>query len=284
MKVLIPLDGSELAESTFPWVRLLAQKEELQVTLVRSYFPALPIHVMPELTLPPMESVSGEAVERLEEYLENAAARLALESVSHQCVVGDAAEVILNQAESHDLVVMGSHGRGGLGRWLLGSTTTKVVRGSETPILVVGARADVPVKLERILVPLDGSETAEAALETAKNLARSHSAELVLMRALMTARPELSGSAIFEAKRQEMEEAQEYLGALKEKLYSYQTEVLVAEQAPVPGILWAAQEMHADLIAIGSHGRSGAERWLLGSVAEAVLQKSHCPVLVARNV
>lgn len=284
MKILIPLDGSELAESTFPWVRLLAQKEELQVTLLRAYFPALPIHVMPELTLPPMESVSGESVEALGHYLESAADKLGLEQVTTECVVGDAAEVILAQAESHDLIVMGSHGRGGLGRWLLGSVTTKVVRGSEVPTLVVGARAEPPSKLDRILVPLDGSDTAETALESAKNWARTHSAELILMRALMTARPELSGPAIFEAKRAEMKEAQEYLAALREKLFSYQTEVLVAEQAPVPGILKVAQEMEVDLIALGSHGRSGAERWLLGSVAEAVLQRAHCPVLVARNV
>ncbi len=281
MKVLIPVDGSDLAESVFPWLKVLAGNEQIQAKLLRAYFPAAPIHVMPELTLPPVEHISGESVESVVRYLQSTADELGLEEVTTESVIGEAADVILTQADDHDLVLMGSHGRGGLGRWLLGSVTTKVVRGCHRPVLVVGSRnRNQEPKLERILVPLDGSSTAEAALESAMRLARAHSATLVLFRGLMTARPELSGPAIFEAKRAEMKEAQEYLAEVKERLYAYTTEVVVAEESPLPGILKAASELHIDLIALGSHGRSGIQRWLLGSVAEAVLQKAPCPVMV----
>ena len=284
-KILVPLDGSELGESVLPWVKLVASKDEVELTLLRAYYPAVPIQVTPELTLPAMDTVVGESVEHVDRYLESTAADLGIADTTMESFMGDASDGILQHAENYDLVIMASHGRGGLGRWLLGSVATKVVRGCTKPVLVVGARSqdNAPKQLKKILVPLDGSSTAEAALKAAAHLARAHQAELILFRGLLTAGVELSGPEVLKAKQWEMGAAEEYLQSIKDSFTGFECQTVVSEHAPVRGILEAAKQFEVDLVAMGSHGRSGVERWLLGSVTEAVLQKSDCPILVVRE-
>ena len=193
---------------------------------------------------------------------------------------GDPGMVILDRTESGDIeaVVMASHGRGGLGRWLLGSVATKVVRGSKVPVLVVNATTDVPAHptVKKILVPLDGSDVSEAALPQAVKLAQAFQAEIVLYQGVPhtpIGHPQLDAAVALE-----VENAREYLERVKARYPDQNISVDVKIAGPTLGIVEEAEK--CDLIVMSSHGRSGVKRWLLGSIAESVLQAAHKPLMI----
>lgn len=201
--------------------------------------------------------------------------------------------------EPVDLVVMGTHGRGLVGRAVLGGVTAKVVRLSPRPVLAVrwpGARIRTPwgkllveptpraggPGFARVLVPLDGSALAEGILAEVLALAAPFRAGLTLVRVVeRAAYPMLDVSAV---QVREAEEAARYLDGVKATVQAAglgaQTEVLFGD--PATAILNHAATIEADVIAMSTHGRSGLDRWLLGSVAEKVLAGSVVPVLLYR--
>jgi nucleotide-binding universal stress UspA family protein len=128
-------------------------------------------------------------------------------------------------------------------------------------------------RLSRILVPLDGSTTAEAVLSHVRRMVDPHESQLILLQAQAQAPtvPE--------------EDAEKYLRRISFQLTNdgYPAHPVVRRGPPAETILDVAEEEHATLIAMTTHGRTGAARWLLGSVAEKVLQTSPRPVLVTRS-
>lgn len=274
MKLLVPLDGSNLSEIVFPWVRILGS----EVELLRSYLPVEHLRLAPELPITIAEMVNDDqADDAVEKYLEKQASKLQGLKVSTHCVAGHPADAILDHADDCDAIVIASHGTSGITRWLLGSVTTKIVRASVKPVLVVSARPDPKpraAKVETIFVPLDGSETAELALSQAVELARRFKAKLVLYEGV-TYR---SGTP--EEEDWQALSAREYLNKQAESLDGLDVEVYVHESKVGPEIVAQAERHKADLIVMGSHGRRGVSRWVLGSVTEGVVQRSLCPVLV----
>lgn len=283
-KVLLPLDGSPLSESVFPLLRLLSSREpELEVELLRTFEPPGTIYVLPDLAIPAGNPFSNDHLaEIVLKYLKDKTEELGDLKVSAELALGAPADEILERSENADLVLMASHGRGGLGRWLLGSVATKVLRGLTVPVLLLtgeylqGDQFLAP-KVKTILVALDGSEPAERALAHAAKWAKEFEARLVLYQAV----PQVStlDTAYLEANRQHLVEAEEYLLKLTRNL-SGEVERIVRGTTTSLGIVDQALEVGADLIALGSHGKSGLSRWMLGSVTEQVLQKAPCPVLV----
>jgi nucleotide-binding universal stress UspA family protein len=198
-----------------------------------------------------------------------------------------------------DLVVMGTHGRGLVGRALLGGVTAKVVRLSPRPVLAVrwsGAQIRTPwgkvlvaprppdagPRFAHLLVPLDGSALAEAILPVVRSLARTFGSALTLVQVVEpVAYPMIDATGV-EARMRE--EAGRYLDGVKETMradgFRVQSEVLFG--APTRAILEYAARVGADGIAMATHGRGGLDRWLLGSVAEKVLSASEVPVLLQR--
>jgi nucleotide-binding universal stress UspA family protein len=180
---------------------------------------------------------------------------------------------------------MASHGRGGLGRWLMGSVANKVTRGATKPVLVIGAKAigkeeRLPAKVERILVGLDGSADSERALQRAADIAHHLEASLILYRGVT--QTTVFHEVVAEANRKEMELAQTYVDNLASQLRGLvKVETAVREAFSSAGIVEHAAETKADLIVVGSHGRSGLVRWIIGSQAERALHDAHCPVLLA---
>lgn len=286
MKILVPVDGSELSESALPWVRLLASKQDSEVLLCRSFEPMSTLYLVPDM-LPPVAGTIDQSTlaEQVKDYLERLTSRLPDTKVRTRADCGSPADEILARAAKGDIVVMASHGRGGLGRWLMGSVATKVVRASPKPVLVVGGLCDREAvanpKLERILVPLDGSPTAEAALGHACALARTHNAELILYQGVSLV--ELDHEVVAAANKAELERAKVYLEKLGETCEGVSFRTAVCSTPARHGIVKNAQEYEADMIVMGSHGRSGVSLWMLGSVAEEVLQKSTCPVLIVHE-
>ncbi len=138
---------------------------------------------------------------------------------------------------------------------------------------------------KKILVPLDGSILAEAVLPHAQALAKSEGAEIVLLSVPVTPSfdylertPGLATQIIEEAEK----ETEAYLEAEVKKLAVDGTKVTkVMREGPIPEmILQVADEIHADMIAMSTHGRSGIQRWLMGSVADRVVNHAHIPVML----
>jgi nucleotide-binding universal stress UspA family protein len=140
---------------------------------------------------------------------------------------------------------------------------------------------------KRILVPLDGSPLAEAVLPHAQAQASSDDAEIFLLRVAVNPAAEFSFSD--PALASDMVDAMEaetlsYLQSTRTKVQKHgiRTSFLIREGSIAETILEVSLEIHADLIAMSTHGRSGLSRWLLGSIADRVVNHSHVPVLLIR--
>jgi nucleotide-binding universal stress UspA family protein len=184
-----------------------------------------------------------------------------------------------------DLVVMGTHGRTGFRRVLLGSVAEKVVRLAPCSVLVVRGRADAPVR-RHVLCPVDLSEGSKRAAELAAELAAAAGARLTLLHVLQLPAahgPELSLPNYLE----DIEGAatrllDEWAGTLRVRS-KVTVATCTAIGSPASEILTMLDtEPSVDLVVVGSHGRKGLGRLLLGSVAEQVVRHAPCPVLVAR--
>lgn len=280
-RYLVPLDGSPLGEHALPWAKALAQRTGHKVELIRCYEPMAALYMVPEFAAPASVTMDQDAINgHLDEYLAEQVKKFPEGAATASRHEGDPAGVILDQGESDGVVavIMASHGRGGLGRWLLGSVATKVVRGSQFPVLVVNATAEVAPEPcpKRIMVPLDGSKVAEKALEQAAELARAFDAELLLYQGI-TFTP-IGHPHLDAAINLELQNAKEYLESLKKRF----SELNVTTDAKIAGVSTGILERAADcdLVVMSSHGRSGVKRWLLGSVAESILQAIDKPLMV----
>ena len=282
-KILVPLDGSKLAEGVIPYVRLLASALKLPVDLM---------HVNdPETVAPVHHRIQGH------EYLKEVAA-LFTSSVGVNCRVenGRAAEVIVDRAsaDAGTLITMATHGRSGAQRWLLGSVTQKVLQVSTDPLLLIRPREETlarDVWLNTIILPLDGSHLAEKIFPHVIYLANRLALEVVLIRTynlpttgyfLATG---VSPPAIGELGDKIKEEATGYLQAKVEELQAEGIEKVsfVAVEGKGPEeIIDLARKSAGNMVAMSTHGRSGIGRWVLGSVTDRVVCYSGDPVLVIR--
>ncbi|MBX3468299.1 MAG: universal stress protein [Planctomycetes bacterium] len=274
-KILVPLDGSPLADGILPHVERLLALEPAEVTL---------LHVLPP---PEPEDVPGEvaALRRLSEaHLDTVRLRLEQKGATVQVVVrqGDpAAEIVFAQDErAPELVAMSSHGRTGVLRWLRGSVAERVLRAGRAPLLLVTARGvgeKVEARFRRVLVPLDGTEGSAAVLPLVTQLARLHGAEVILLRvegamliprALVLSPEELAASM------------REHVDGLKAAGVSVRAQV--AHGDPASEVLDLADREDVDLIAMVTNARTGAARLLEGSVSEKVLRACRRPLLIMR--
>lgn len=147
-RVLVPLDGSGLAEKALPHVALIAKRMDLEVELLRAY--TLPVSAVVPAAYPPhAELVTGETIRKdVQSYLsakvDECRQKHGLKKVSHAILQGDAASTIIDTAQqtSNNLIAMSTHGRSGIGRWVLGSVADRVVRYSGDPVLLIRPSAE----------------------------------------------------------------------------------------------------------------------------------------------
>jgi nucleotide-binding universal stress UspA family protein len=198
---------------------------------------------------------------------------------------------------------MTTHGRSGIGRWLLGSVTDRVLHTTANPLLMVRAydqeHPPEAVKFETIIVPLDGSSLAEQVLPHAEALAKSLGLKILLARAVpslgeyhqylehyqMDSSATVYSGMYEEFARESDARAMKYLHQKKEQLT--RRRVFSAEERLLRGhaadsITELAQEIPHSLVVMTTHGRSGIGRWLLGSVTDRVVRQSRDLVLVVR--
>jgi nucleotide-binding universal stress UspA family protein len=290
--ILVPLDGSKLAERALPYAAHLARLANARLLLVRA---------LPELDdASQMDShpLGGPAERQRFDQLDptselaGLAARLQADGLPVETHVqpGDATEIILEAAHAGhaDIIVMSTHGRGGLERWIYGSVADQVMRGAEVPVLMAPAacrHAWAPDRPLRILVPLDGSELAEQALEPAAELAEA----LRLLRIIQIPTPTMYGDAYIDLpfnREAELADARRYLEGIADRL---RTEGRTVEFRAIVGtpafdVARLAHDAGADMIAMATHGYGGLGRLVLGSVATSTLQRADRPVLLARRI
>jgi nucleotide-binding universal stress UspA family protein len=275
--ILVPLDGSVLAEQALSLAGQLGGAAAAGLVLVR---------------VSADEHHQDDADVR--NYLRYAAGRLNYSGVPVETVVayGDAPTEILRVARQHaaELIVISTHGHSGPGRWLYGSVADEVLRRAEIPVVLLPPAAAPELADKRplrILVPLDGSRLAEAALGPACVWAQRLNAELILLQVVLWP-PYVSSDA---AKLLQLDPAamvataEQYLNevARRRRAETIQVRCRAVLGRPVPTIITrVAFEEAVDLIAMSTHGRSGLARLVLGSVATGMVQRTDVPLLVVR--
>jgi nucleotide-binding universal stress UspA family protein len=298
-QILCPIDFSEFSRHAFDRAVAIAKGQGASVTAIHvapfrtgAVFPYMDPRDEEAFTL--SEGERAKVLVELRRFLGADEPR----GVPIDCEVWDAPSVhreILAQAarQSADLIVMGTHGRSGFQRLLLGSVTEKVLRTARMPVLTVGAAADaVPAggtSFKRILCAIDFSECAMAAFRYAASLAESTSAKLTALYVVeMTpmgydplAGPYIDLAGYWKAAenigRERLDKAVVECG-----LAAAHVEGIVSSGKPHHEILRIASERQSDLIVLGIHGRNPLDRMLLGSTAEPVVRRATCPVLTVR--
>ncbi|MEF8787172.1 MAG: universal stress protein [Haloarculaceae archaeon] len=199
---------------------------------------------------------------------------------------GMPSEAILEYVQDNDidLVVMGTHGRTGVRRFVLGSVTEHVLRESPVPVLATGAADEEPtLPYRNVLVPTDGSDCATAAVDHALSIASVCDATLhalnVIDESVIVGSPGgVLPANYLDSLEQMGEEATDAL-AERAREQGVDVETAVERGRPGDGIRVYASDHDVDLVVMGTHGRSGMERFLLGSTTEQVIRTGTCPVL-----
>lgn len=298
-RILVPLDGSKLAERVLPYVRLLAEADPTPILLLRVVEPAPPglVGLSPGVSL--AEITAGVATEA-QEYLDIVAISLKVEGLDVASLVheGNPASCIADEGnrDSGTLIAMSTHGYSGISRWVMGSVTDKVLHATTNPLLIIRARdqaATSPnVRLESVIVPLDESALAEQALPHAVYLANALRLKVTPVRVTPTVDAyyryaEYASADWDNAATQVDDQAASYLSAIRQKLQSQgvaSVEERLLHGPPATAIADLARETKNNLVVMTTHGRSGLGRWVLGSVADRVVRNSGDPVLVVRGV
>lgn len=278
-RVLVPLDGSPLAETILSQIRRILFWKDSEIVLLRA------------IELPPLfgsheASYLARAEEEAKAYLRGQELKLAEKGVRVRSLVrsGTAAGTILEIAESEraDLIAMTTHGRSGLSRWTFGSVAEKVLRASPVPLLLTRsfvtdgfrtARAAAPdeLRVKKILVPIELSELSLEIVPYVAELARLFDAKVLLLNVC-------GQETACDVPVVEMTHAYEQL-----REGGVAAEPLIRQGDPAVQILDASRDLSVDFIAMTTHGRSGPSRWTLGSVAEKVLRQATMPVLLVRR-
>jgi nucleotide-binding universal stress UspA family protein len=272
-RMLVPLDGSAQAARILPYASWLADRLRI------------PILLLSIVDLRAAASARGQG--DVEQQLQQAVDRLLREGVPATVAItaGRPAEEILGVAESQgcDLIALFTSTNRSIGRATLGPVTDKIFHASQIPLLLIPPQAaEPPISPSHapttLIVSLDGSALAEAALPFAEELAQRLSAQVMLARAVPFA-----GAIVDEKSPPTGEvEARAYLESLTEKMESEGLAVQsrALDGPPVERLLDLASQTSHSLVVLTTHGRSALARWFVGSVAEGVVRAASVPVLV----
>lgn len=290
--ILVPLDGSKMAEAVMPDAHALAQRLGARVTLLHIVEQHAPATVHGDTHL------SGRS--EAEKYLSTLAQRWSKDGVDVQAHVHteqpqNVAKMIVDQAAElgADLVVLSTHGHSALREKLLGSIAQQVVHEGRVPVLLIRPEregVERPRTIQSILLPLDGERVHESAIPMAVELAEKLGANIHLLSVVPTVETlsgdETAPSAVLpNAMRAVLDFAQQggadYLRRVRADIMSATT-AEVARGDPARSIVAAAKRVNADLIVMATHGRMGLSAFWSASVAPKVLNDFNGPLLLLR--
>jgi nucleotide-binding universal stress UspA family protein len=295
-QILVPLDGSSLAECVLPHVTALAAWSGAVVTLLR---------VLEQEESDGTDSLVDPigwqlARAEAEAYLQEVSDRLAVKGARAETVTltGEPAERVTSFAGEHDfgLIVLSSHGRSGLSGWNVSSVVQKIILRAYRSVMIVRAyqpvtAIDDTVLYQRILLPLDGSQRAECVLPIATSLAEGSGGTLVLVHAVREPemprrmRPTREDMALVERLiERNRGEAQAYLKGLQRRLRAtVETRVLVSGDVTTT-LHESAETENVDLVMLAAHGYSGAPRRAYGSVATSFIAYGRTPLFIMQDI
>jgi nucleotide-binding universal stress UspA family protein len=295
-RILVPLDGSSLAECVLPHVVALARPFDAHIILLRTVVRQHEGEQARAIDPLSWEMRKSEA----EAYLAGVDSRLQEVGLQAEQVVleGKAAERIVEFAHSRDvdLIVLSSHGRGGLSRWNINSVVQKVILRVYAPVLIVRAYETVAedlgeLRYKRLMVPLDGSQRAEYVLPVATALAGSHECPLLL--AHVVSRPTLLARAPLTEEERELVErlvdhnrgkAREYLDELESRLSMDVESRLLVSDHPAAELHKLGEREEVDLVILSAHGQSGESQWPYGATALNFIAYGTTPLLIVQDI
>ncbi|MXV63910.1 universal stress protein [Natronorubrum sp. JWXQ-INN-674] len=267
-RILVPTDGSGPANAALEYAGEIAAAEDVTVQI---------LHVVDP-------DVDPEAAD---ERLADSRDWVSDVPIIDEVRTGEPADAILEYARDNDVdaIVMGTRGRRGVGRLVLGSVTETVVRDAAVPVLVVRGAAEVRRRypFETIVVPTDGSAHADAALERAQAIATHHDATVHLLSVVdvtpagIDDRSDLRLNRLERFANEVVDEGEQLL-----ENAGVDVERSVRYGSTHRQIRTHVDETDADLLVIGTHGRSGLDRLLLGSITERLLRTATTPVLTVQ--
>lgn len=296
-RILVPLDGSKLAEVALAYAEEIAERSGSRVTLM----------YVSELAGGPSQRMNESYIQNLIVTTKQAAKKkqgsVAIQEfkLDSKILTGHPAEEIVDyaQKENIDLIVMSTHGKTGIKRWTIGSVADKVVKAASKPVMLIrakGDRSDMREKdlLDKVLVPLDGSKGSEAVIPYIEELASKLKMEVTFLQAL-----ELSYYVTSETQLKQLDtlraSAQVYIESMaarfRQKGISAKAEVREISQGPTgtaEEIMKVANEIQADIVAMSTRGRGSSEERpgerveSLGSVAEKMVNSGNTPLFLVR--
>ena len=287
--ILVPLDGSEVAEGAVPYATALARALRERIVLFTAWegteselgtnFPSMAM------------DVEQQATKHFTGYLDGIKQHISGVEVETMIRSGDAGDEILRAAEESRarMLVIASHGRSGIGRWFYGSTAGHLLRNAGVPVVAVGPHAlekkQADVAIKHVMVPLDGSEMGEKAIPVGAALAKALGARISLVRGVrwaVQAYPYSMPDAYLPQVDQELEAgAKKYLQRQQAALTGANVDAFVVRGAVAEGLLEFVDKESVDFIVMTTHARSGLARAALGSIADRMLQAS-APVMLVR--
>ncbi len=293
-RILVPLDGSALAECVLPHIIALYKAGNPEVHLLRVLESAPAAQRARPVDAFDWHLYKAEA----DTYLKNVAQRLRDGGISVQeaLLEGKAAESVIHytQEKNIDLIVLSSHGQSGLSGWNVSSIVQKIILRAGTSVMIVRAYQPAPPKetcYQCILLPLDGSQRAECTLPVASSLEKAHSSHIIATQVVhapeMPSRTPLSQQDIELANmvvERNRVEAEKYLDEIKHRLGDRTgTRLLVDGNVPA-SLQRLAEEQHVDLVILSAHGYTGSTKWPYGSTVISFIAYGTTPLLIVQDV
>ena len=288
-RILVPLDGSELAKMAMTPAVEIASFMEAEVHCLQ-VVTGLTLNLDPYLNqriINAREQMANLYLRSLRRRFDKSEVEIITSTTS-----GAAAKSIIDYAKKEDinLIVMSSHGQSALSRWVYGNVAIKILRRAPCDTLMIrplGTTESLPKK--RVMVPLDGSPLSELALKPAVALASVWELDIMLLRVsppLFSDQDPISSHDFFDEIEEKLnEEAMAYLLDIQavQARDSLSISVETASGPEAATLVDMANKNEVDLIVMSSHGRSGVGLWLMGSVSDKVLRKASCATLIVRN-
>ena len=282
IKILVPLDFSELGSKALHSAERLAKLFNGTITPFHSYLPLNEVDGGPYMF--GMGSTSIEDYDEIEDALHDRLAELAKEEVDPELVteplisIGNPAQSIVEEGKNFDMIVMTTHGRTGFSRFFLGSVSEKVLRTSHIPVLIVNDEREL-TNLDRIMVTTDFSDHSKEAFPVAKEIAQKANATLELVNILSfdpqhNDEPDDSKIQVREQRLNVL--AKEALHDISDQV---KTKVIVSSDTPHEAILNYNVNNPHDLIVMSTVGRTGIDYLMVGSTTANVARHVKSPVL-----
>lgn len=292
-KILYPTDFSDTAAEALPHALHLAEKYGAELHMLHAHVlhesdPINAAHSFPRMQ-ELYDILERNAEDQMDAALERYPTELKIERVQVRGISAPTSILEYSEQQAIDLIVMGTHGRRGLRRLLLGSVAEEIVRLAPCPVLTVPERDRVPAgRFEKIVVPVDFSEYAALALTYAHELAAVYAAQLLLLHIVdEVVYPDFYPPVMPSGGRMTDELGAQSVTRLRELLAEtgrpdVRADVHVRSGKAAPEIAHFTESEAADLVVIASHGLTGLSHMLLGSVTEQVIRRAHCPVFTVK--